>query len=106
MTPIPPDPATVQNPFSNALALKILKLIQERDIQLLDLREKRQSGEIARDQLLAALEAIDIKTTDDVTEACRSTMARLEITVNQVLQIQQELNKVRMAEAGRMGMAT
>jgi hypothetical protein len=92
----------VENPFSSALALGILKLIQKRDLQLLELRAAYQQHKITEEQLRAAMEESEARITDDVFSACQKTMANLEVTVNSVLKIQAQLQEVRDLEAQRI----
>ena len=92
----------VEHPFSTALATKILNIIRDRDLELLNLRNQYQSNTLTREAFATALEASDTKTYDDVLEACQKTMATLETTVDRVLQLDAQLREIRAHEASRI----
>ncbi len=94
-----PSPTTPQNPFSTVISLKIMDLIHSRDIELGKLREDYRSGTISKDQIEAALTGSEAKIADDILEAVSSTMRNLENTVNQVLQLQEQMKILRNAGA-------
>jgi hypothetical protein len=98
MTPTLPD-----SPFATALALKLLKIIQERDLQLLELRGKYDSN--AKEQFSADLEALDGTTYDSILEACTGVLATADGVVKKVLEVEQQMRIVRMGEARGIGTA-
>lgn len=94
-----PSPETPQNPFSTVLALRIMDLIHARDIELGKLREDYRLGTVTKDQIETVLTASEAKIADDILEACSNTMRNLEGTVNQVLQLQEQMKILRNAGA-------
>lgn len=91
------SPAIPQHPFSTILSVKIVELVHARDIELNKLRSGYQSGTITQDDFKAALLTSESKLADDVLEACVKTLANLESSVNQVLQLNEQLRFLRSA---------
>ncbi len=71
----------VRQPFSTILALTIMRLVAERDLEL-------QGADPDRT-------AIDAKTADAVLAACQRTVAPLESVVDRILEIEEQMRLAR-----------
>ena len=94
-TPVP------QAPFATALALKILKIVQTRDLDLLELRGKQEK--LGREAFVTALGDLDARTYDDIYAACENVLKTADGVVANVLRVQQQMNEIRAAEAALIG---
>lgn len=91
------SPTVPQHPFSTILSVKIVEIVHARDLDLNKLRSDYQSGAISQDEFKAALLTSESRLADDVLEACVKTLANLESSVNQVLQLNEQLRFLRSA---------
>lgn len=86
---------TPQQPFSTLLALAIMKLIHDHDLELNALRANYAA--LTAEQLATQLQAIDAKIADQVLDTCRASLATLEEVVDHVLKIEEQMRLLRNA---------
>lgn len=84
---------TPQQPFSTILALSIMQLIHDHDLELNALRASAAS--LTTEELSDQLQAIDAKIADEVLDTCRKTITTLEDVVDRVLQIEEQMRLLR-----------
>lgn len=86
---------TPQQPFSTILALSIMNLIHDHDLELNALRSS--VGTLSNEDLAGRLQQIDAKIADAVLDTCRTNLASLEIVVDRILQIEEQMRLLRNA---------
>lgn len=86
---------TPQQPFSTILAMKIIQIIREHDLEISDLTIRAR--DIPSGEMATQLQQIDSRLADAVFDAVRTNLATLESVVDRVLQIEDQMRLLRNA---------